>query len=230
MRWRWALRILLWPVRNHSVLSFLPPSQRVVYEYGAGSGNDLAEFRAAGWTVSGCEPSGHACAAAARRGITLQQCTAEAAELPDGVGCVYMNNVFEHLHDPYAVLAKSKQHMASGGLVVLVVPNHASWAATLFGAAWPGYDTPKHIWGYTPSAIRVIMQQAGFEIVSLDQKYPFSTYCWWTGISGERLAAPRWQKFRRGLAERLGRTLIAAGMLAAFFGHGDYLRVVARKP
>jgi SAM-dependent methyltransferase len=65
-RWRWALRMLLWPVRHHSVLSFPPPPVRHVFEFGAGTGNDLAEFHAAGWTVSGCEPSAHAYAAAAR--------------------------------------------------------------------------------------------------------------------------------------------------------------------
>lgn len=228
-RWRWALRILLWPLRHHSILSFPPPATRNVFEFGAGSGADLMEFRAAGWRVSGCEPSAVACRVAAGLGIALQRCTAEAAELPEGVSCVYMNNVIEHLHDPHAVLVKARARMTADGLVVLVVPNHASLAARLFGAAWPGYDTPKHIWGYTPRAIRQVMERAGFAVLSIDQKYPFSTYCWWTGISGVRLERPRWPAFRRWLAERMGRLLVVLGMLAAFAGHGDYIRVVAQK-
>ena len=229
-RWRWLLIPLLWPLRNHSVLSFMAPTQRVVFEFGAGSGNDLVEFKEAGWAVSGCEPSAHACSVAASRGIGLQQCTAEDALLPVGLTCVYMNNVFEHLHDPYAVLAKSRAMLEPGGLVVLVVPNHRSWAAGMFGAAWPGYDPPKHIWGFTPNAMRGVLTRAGFEVVALDQKYPFTNYCWASGISGERLGEAGWPVFRRWAVRLLGRGLVLGGMLAAFCGAGDYLRVVARKP
>jgi SAM-dependent methyltransferase len=227
-RWWWALRVLLWPVRNHSVLSFPPPATRHVFEFGAGSGNDLLEFRAAGWTVGGCEPSAHACDVAARSGITLQNCNAEAAEVPDGTSCIYMNNVFEHLHDPIAVLANARPRLASDGLVVLVVPNHGSMASALFGAAWPGYDPPKHIWGYTRASLPGILAQAGYDTIAIDQKYPFSTYCWATGIIGDRLPNPPCGTWRPRLARLLGRSLVLAGMVSAVLGRGDYLRVLAR--
>lgn|GEM_PF-2728109 len=229
-KWRWLLLVLFWPLRHHPVLSFAAPATRHVFEFGAGSGNDLVEFRDAGWTVGGCEPSGHACAVAASRGIILQACTAEAAVLPEGLGCVYMNNVFEHLHDPYLVLEKARKALEPGGLVVLVVPNHAGWAARLFGAAWPGYDPPKHIWGFTPAAMRTVLRNAGFEVVALDQKYPLSTYCWAAGITGERMPSAGWPKLRRAAMRLARRLLVASGMVAAFCGAGDYLRVVARKP
>lgn len=227
-RWRWALRVLLWPMRNHSVLSFPPPATRHVFEFGAGSGNDLLEFRAAGWTVGGCEPSAHACCVAGRLGITLQNCTAEAAELPHGTSCIYMNNVFEHLHDPIGVLAKARPSLASDALVVLVVPNHGSIASRLFGAAWPGYDPPKHIWGYTRASLPGIMAQAGYETIAIDQKFPFSTYCWATGIIGNRLPDPPGGTWRPRLVRLLGRSLVLAGMVSALLGGGDYLRVLAR--
>jgi SAM-dependent methyltransferase len=229
-RWRWALRRLLAPVRQHGVLAFAPPAVRTVFEYGAGTGNDLLAFRHAGWEVSGCEPSAQARAVARRRGIELRPCTAEAADPPDGVGCIYMNNVFEHRHDPRAVLAKSLARLQPGGLLVLVVPNHRAWSARLFGAAWPGYDPPKHIWGFTPRAIRLVLERAGFELLSIDQRYPFSNHCWWAAISGVRLAQPRLPGLRLRLANALRRLLVPVGMLAAFAGHADYIKVVARKP
>jgi hypothetical protein len=152
-----------------------------------------------------------------RRGFTLQPCNAEAAVLPDGVTCVYMNNVFEHLHDPYAVLAKSRAGMPPGGLVVLVVPNHRSWAAALFGTAWPGYDRPEHIWGFTPPSIRGVLERVGFDVLSIDQKYPFTTHCWWTGISGVRLPETRWPDLRRRIAEGLGRYSAATAIISAWW-------------
>jgi SAM-dependent methyltransferase len=189
----------------------------------------LIDFRAAGWEVTGCEPSAHACQVAARHGIILQTCAAEEAQVPNGVTYVYMNNVFEHLHDPLAVLAKSRAALAPGGLIVLIVPNHDSWSARLFGAAWPGYDPPRHLWGYTPRAIRMLLQGAGFDIVSVSQKHPLSDYCWFSGISGYRAQSVAWRALRARMARVMRRLLVPAGALAALCGHGDYIYVVARK-
>lgn len=226
-RYRPLLQLALWPLRQHSVLSFRPPaSGRHVFELGAGTGADLVEFRNAGWEVSGCEPSAVAAKAAADNGITLQVCNAEDADIPDGVSCVYMNNVFEHLHDPMAVLAKARAKLAAGGIVVVIVPNHASWAARLFGPEWPGYDPPRHIWGYTPRAIRGIFERAGFGNISINQKYPLSTHCWGSGLQ-----RPRAKDAKLGPAavRALGRGLVLGGMAAAAAGSGDYMRVVGEK-
>jgi len=228
-RWRPLLWLPAYPLRFHPVLSFRAPTQRSIFELGAGSGNDLVEFREAGWTVAGCEPSGHACKVAASRGISLQQCTAEEAIIPEGVSCIYMNNVFEHLHDPEFVLRNSHRALVDGGLVVLVVPNHGSAAAMLFGSAWPGYDAPKHIWGFTARSIKEILKNNGFKEVSVNQKFPFSNYCWSTGLRGSRLPKPRFSGARQ-MAERiLRRGLLGFGLAACTIGYGDYLHVVARK-
>jgi SAM-dependent methyltransferase len=228
-RWRALLWLPTYPLRHHPVLSFTAPPQRSVFELGAGSGNDLVEFRDAGWTVAGCEPSAHACGVAASRSIVLQQCTAEEAIIPEGIGCVYMNNVFEHLHDPEQVLRNAHHALIDGGLVVLIVPNHASAAARLFGAAWPGYDAPKHIWGFTAGSIRNLLQRTGFERIEVHQKFPFSRYCWSTGLSGTRLPQSRWSGLRRRAERIFRRGLVGFGLAACTLGYGDYLHVVAHK-
>ena len=228
-RWRWLLLVLLAPLRQHGVLAFPPPDLRRVFEFGAGVGGDLGQFRDAGWEVFGCEPSAKACDTAAARGLVLQHCGAEEAELPAGLSCVYMNNVFEHVHDPRAVLRKSHAALVAGGLVVLVVPNHRSWTARLFGAAWPGYDPPRHIWGYSPRPVTLLLESEGFRIVSIGQVFPASNCCWYNAVDGRRAPAVKWPRLRARLARILGKSLIGIGLIAAKFGHGDYIRVVARK-
>lgn len=76
------LRLLLYPIRGHTVFAFYPVRPKRVFEFGAGTGNDLALFSAEGWEVRGSEPSAHACRIAAERGFTLQNLPAESANLP----------------------------------------------------------------------------------------------------------------------------------------------------
>ena len=226
-------RTLLWPVlyplRFRTNLAFRAPRERRVFEIGAATGTDLLEFRAAGWDVTGCEPSAKACEVAQRRGVTLQNCTAEAAVLAaNRYGCVLINNVFEHLHDPVRVLAKVREGLVEGGALVLIVPNHASWTARTFGAAWPGYDPPRHLWGFTPQSLRALLTQAGFTVEYIAHKAP-QRWCWEASIAGTRLpggATP----LRYRLSRLLPTLALPWGALLAFFGRGDFIKVVARNP
>jgi SAM-dependent methyltransferase len=228
-RLRWLLIPFLAPLRTHTTASFRPPAARFVFEFGAASGGNLLDFRALGWRIAGCEPSLHACEIAANCGVALQNCAAEMAKIPEGVTCIYMNNVFEHLHYPLAVLEKSHAALMPGGVLVLIVPNHNSWSARLFGAAWPGYDPPRHLWGYTPRSICLLLTKTGFDLVSIGQRFPLSDYCWYAGINGYRLRTrPPWRISFARLMRRT-RILVPLGALAAFFCSGDYLYIVAQK-
>ena len=225
---RWPLALLLYPLRFRTNLAFRPPGQRRIFEIGAATGTDLVEFRAAGWEVGGCEPSDKACAVAKQRGITLQNCPAETAELPAGsLGCVLINNVFEHLHDPAGVLTKIHGALVDDGALVIVVPNHACWAAKHFGAAWPGYDPPRHLWGFTPESIRQLIQQSGFVVEYIAHKAP-QQWCWEACIAGTRLpdgAVRGHSRFRKYLPA----VLVPIGALLSVSGNGDFIKVVARK-
>lgn len=222
------LALALFPLRFRSVLAFRQPRVRRVFEFGAAIGNDLAEFRAAGWEVTGCEPSAKACEVARQRGITLQNCSAEAAVLPVGrFSCVLLNNVFEHLHNPTAVLRKAHAALTDDGALVLVVPNHASWSARLFGAPWPGYDPPRHLWGFTPASIRRVLGQGGFSVDYIHHIAP-QRWCYEAVVAGTR--SPKGATRLRLLAsDVLPMMMLPFGLLAATFGHGDFMKVVARK-
>lgn len=227
--WRWPLRLLLWPVRGHSVMAFRAIAPRRVFEFGAGAGNDLLLFRTEGWAVEGCEPSAHACALAAGRGITLQCAPAEDAQLaPSSVSAVLLNNVLEHVHDPVAVLGKAHAGLVPGGALVLVVPNHAGPAARLFGAGWPGYDAPRHLWGFSPTALGALLARCGF---APPRVYPMfqGRWAWRDSLQGARDPAPI-APWRRRHAKLLSLALIPFGILAALFGHGDFITVVAIRP
>jgi SAM-dependent methyltransferase len=224
------LRVLLRPLRGHCVMPFRPPATRRVFEFGAAAGSDLLLFRAEGWEVAGCEPSAHACAIAAERGIGLDNCTAEAAAIaPESHSCILFNNVLEHVHDPVGVLEKCVRGLMPGGHLVVIVPNHASWSARLFGAAWPGYDAPRHLWGFTPRALRAQLHAIGLPVCQIYQMFPGRSN-WRSVIDGRHQAAPV-AAWRRGPARHIAMApLLPLGWLAALCGHGDFMTIVARKP
>jgi SAM-dependent methyltransferase len=223
------LKVLLFPIRRRTILAFRQPSVRRVFEFGAGSGNDLVVFRSAGWELSGCEPSEHACRVAAERGVLLQCCQAEAAEIaPDSVSCVLLNNVFEHLHDPARVLDMSRHALVQDGVLVLIIPNHASWAARLFGAAWPAFDAPRHLWGFSPRSVKTLLGRHGFKIEYVDHQSP-GRWFWQGALDGRTAAAPV-AEWRRGLVgDIVALAMMPLGMIAALLRHGDFIKVVARK-
>ena len=227
--WRPLLQLLLYPLRGHCVMPFKPIQPRRVFEFGAATGNDLALFRAEGWAVDGCEPSARACQIAAQRGITIQNCPAEQAQLPPGgYSAVVLNNVLEHLHDPAAVLAKCAQGLMSGGSLILILPNHASWSARLFGGSWPGYDAPRHLWGFTPESLSAAVQRSGLVVDRVHHLFP-GRWVWRSSLDGRHLATPvaRW-RIRHAAA--LSLALLPFGWLAAAVGRGDFMTLVARKP
>jgi SAM-dependent methyltransferase len=225
---RKLLRVLLYPLRGRTVLAFYPTPLRRVFEFGASSGNDLEVFREAGWEVGGCELSKSACAVAASRGIQLQNCPAENAVIEEAsVSCVLMNNVLEHLHDPVAVLKTSQAALGPGGTLVLFLPNHASWSARLFAAAWPGFDAPRHLWGFTPASINALLDRLGFMV---DQIYHQAPGRWaWESCLDARHSAKPVSAWRAKHARKLAPFLLPFGVVSAFCARGDFMHIVAHK-
>ncbi len=225
---RLPLRLLLWPLRGHTVFAFHAVEPRRIFEFGGATGNDLVQFRQEGWEVDGCEPSASACAIAAGRGIVLRNLPAEAVDLPErSVSCVLLNNVLEHLHDPDAVLRVSARALVPGGSLVVIVPNHASVSARLFGAAWPGYDAPRHLWGFTPRSLSARMVAAGFAQPVIHHLFQ-GRWAWRSTMDGRHAGEPvaRW---RARLAGPLSALLLPFGVLCALFGRGDFMMLVATR-
>lgn len=226
--YRALVRAALWPFRYRSILAFSPPRTRRVFEFGAAKATDLLAFKAAGWQVEGCEPSSQACTLAGKQGIHLQEATAETAQLEDqAYSAILFNNVFEHIHDPPAVLQKCRRALMDNGLLILIVPNHASWTRRLFGAAWPGYDAPRHLWGWSPSSARRHLGAAGLDVEAVHHQ---ATGPWlWRSTLDMRHSPHKPGPVRLWLSKRAAALGIPFSILAAATGHGDFIKIMARK-
>ncbi len=75
-------------------------------------------------------------------------------------------DVLEHVPDPVGLLARVRERLAEGGVVLAVLPNVASLTRRLLGARWPHY-APEHLFHWTPDAIRRLAASHGWRVRSL---------------------------------------------------------------
>src|SRR5437868_10634770 len=109
------------------MLGFIPPRTRRLLDVGCGRGAFAANVkRALGATVWGIELNPDAARIAATRldRVIERDIAGALPELPDAsFDCIVFNDVLEHLHDPYSVVADVARLLAPGGVVVASLPN-----------------------------------------------------------------------------------------------------------
>ena len=137
----------------------LHPGARVL-DAGAGTGRLVAELRRRGYDAAGIEPSGRSAAAAASSGRPVERRAIEQHS-DSGLDAVVLWHVLEHLDDPAAALARVAGWLSPGGLVLIGVPNAASWQARIGGEGWLHWDAPRHRVHLTPGGVGALLVGAG---------------------------------------------------------------------
>jgi SAM-dependent methyltransferase len=146
------------PVSNHG--------SRTLCDIGCGSGDLLAKFKAAGYHVLGIEPDPKARAVAQRIGEVLD---GTAEQLPSEVkgrsfDVVLLSHVLEHFIEPLSALRNARKILASGGTLIIEVPNNAALGFSKFQAAWPWTDMPRHLHFFSERSLRAALYAAGLLI------------------------------------------------------------------
>ena len=117
----------------------------------------------------GIEPSVHAATEAQRTVTDAQIYNSLFQEAPlEGLSfnVATMWDVIEHLDSPSSVLARLHNLLADKGYLILVTPNISGFMSRIMGKRWP-HLIRGHIYYYTPKTIRVVLENNGYEVVSI---------------------------------------------------------------
>lgn len=151
--------------RYLDTLGRLDPGGRTLLDVGCAAGFLLAEAEAAGWQVSGVEPS-PGMAREARRRIAGAVTVGDLAALPARTAPVHvvtMVNVLEHLTQPAAVAARLTQLVRTGGILLIETWNPDSLAARLLGGHWHQWS-PLVPYYYGRRALHALLAQSFREV------------------------------------------------------------------
>ncbi len=139
-------------------------SEGRLYEVGCATGLHLHQFRTAGWTVSGCEPSARAAEQANEIYGIHVDVGDEATCLPRkaDLDVVMMSHVLEHLFDPQASIARAYDALSDSGMIVIEVP--CAIAPDLLPPGWFSFE---HLHYFSPETLMSLLASAGFETVEM---------------------------------------------------------------
>ena len=139
-----------------------------VLDVGYGSGSFLREMERVGWSLAGTEISD----AASARSAGLGDIRLFRGDLGDDVfgqetfDAITLWHVIEHMADPIATLTWCRSRLREGGVLVVEVPNMGSMQAALFGFSWLHLDPPRHVYGFSPCGLQLLLQRCGFVVVN----------------------------------------------------------------
>lgn len=139
----------------------MPPGARVL-DAGAGGGRLVAELARRGHHSYGIEPSARSRERALGAGLDVRAETLHEHDA-SGLDAVVLWHVLEHLDDPRGAVARARNWLRPGGLLLVGVPNPASAQARIAGPGWLHFDAPRHRVHLTPGGLGALVRAAGLE-------------------------------------------------------------------
>lgn len=201
-------------------------------DVGCGGGRLLRRMQKRGWQVAGTDFDEQAANKVTRRyGIETHVGDLPQCKLPaESFDAITLSQAIEHLYEPQATLRECLRLLRPGGLLVMTTPNADSLGATQFGAAWRGWEAPRHLHLFTVESLRNLTQQAGFDIVEARTCSAGSAVVYRVSREIAKGGAGPWLRQLSTLVWSYGRELHEQRAQQDRPNTGQNLLVIARKP
>lgn len=164
---RWLVPALV-PLRQQLDYFYrhLPRTPGNLLDVGCGNGAFLLRAAEAGWSVQGVEPDPTAAAQAEAAGLRVHHGGIGGFAAGPEFDVITLSHVFEHLHEPGAVLSACQRMLRPGGRLWMALPNVEGIGHRAFGRAWFPLDPPRHLFLPTMRELQRLCRDAGFRKVA----------------------------------------------------------------
>ena len=162
--------------------NILGRDRRRLLDIGSGPGFFLQTAQARGWQVLGIEPSRQAAAHARSLGVGVVEgfFNAETAVGLGAFDVVHMNNVLEHVPNPAAIIALTRDVLRPGGLLCIGVPNDFSpfqIAASATSGTGEWWIAPSHHLNYFDfDSAATLLERLGFRVIERTTSFPMELF------------------------------------------------------
>ncbi len=135
-------------------------------EVGCGSGYALNVLKQLGWKVNGIEMS-HKAAQLAKELYDIDVYCGQISDAPyepASFDYVHLSHVIEHFPDPIYELKNIAAFMKPGGVIYIEAPNIESFGQQKSGPYWLHWDSPRHLFGFSPTTLQKTVEKAGLHV------------------------------------------------------------------
>jgi ubiquinone/menaquinone biosynthesis C-methylase UbiE len=176
----------IFPRKNIEVITQKYAKPGRILDLGCGDGSQLSRL-ADGYTPYGIEVSKNLALQAEKNlaskngKVTNADALTGLRNLPDNQFTgVMMRSFLEHDIDPKNTLLAAHRVLASGGIVVIKVPNYGCINRIYRGKKWCGFRFPDHVNYFTPGTLRKLLTECGFTIIrdNFLDRLPISDNMW----------------------------------------------------
>jgi len=160
-----SLYLRTYQKRYRLIRRFAPRPGRAL-DVGCAAGYFLKVLSDNGWQVAGVELSPEIAARA------RQACGSDAIHVGElqaapfdqsSFDLVTCWDVVEHVRDPLALLRVAQSLLKPDGRLVIETQNVESRFARLLGRSWQHYKHLEHLYHFSPSTLRLLLEKSGFE-------------------------------------------------------------------
>lgn len=135
-------------------------------DIGCGTGDFLQAACKNGWQITGIEPDENARAIANSKTNNTVLNSDKLFELKqEQFDVITLWHVLEHLPDLEKHIATFRKLLKPKGTLIIAVPNFKSYDAEYYKSFWAAYDTPRHLWHFSKTAISKLFGNHNFELV-----------------------------------------------------------------
>ena len=140
--------------------------ERRVLDIGCAAGYFLLYMKARGWDVTGVDIASTCVEFARGAGLRVYEDDYLDIVFSHQFHLITMWASVEHLHAPDRFIEKAHDELADGGMIYLSTCRAGRWNfKNLFGPSWRFYNFPEHLYFFSRSTMKKILEQKGFRVV-----------------------------------------------------------------